>query len=224
MQEPDGETDLLRRQFEAALLSIDRVRTGEILREALSLLDTPGAIEGVVVPAFENIGAGWEKGEISLSQVYMSGRICEELVDDILPPESKQRKQQPVLAVAVLQDYHFLGKRILYATVRAAGWAVRDYGHVTVEEAVRHVEQDKVDILMISVLMLPSALLVTKLTTALRALPRPVKIIVGGAPFRFDEKLWREVGADAAAHTATEVLPLIKAFADDGKERGQRDE
>ena len=41
-------------------------------------------MEKLVVPALERIGAGWEQGRVALSQVYMSGRICEELVDTLL--------------------------------------------------------------------------------------------------------------------------------------------
>ncbi len=36
-----------------------------------------------------------------------------------------------------------------------------------------------------------------------------VKIVVGGAPFRFDDQLWREVGADAMCRTASEAVDVI---------------
>ena len=39
--------------------------------------------EKVVAPALERIGDDWKAGDASLSQVYMSGRICEKLVDEI---------------------------------------------------------------------------------------------------------------------------------------------
>ncbi|MBF0249091.1 MAG: cobalamin-binding protein, partial [Alphaproteobacteria bacterium] len=34
-------------------------------------------------------------------------------------------------------------------------------------------------------------------------------IFVGGAPFRFDTQLWREVGADAMGFSATDAVGLI---------------
>ncbi|WP_373507819.1 B12-binding domain-containing protein [Thiocapsa sp.] len=33
-------------------------------------------VERLVVPSLERIGDLWERGEVSLSQVYMSGRLC----------------------------------------------------------------------------------------------------------------------------------------------------
>ena len=36
-----------------------------------------------------------------------------------------------------------------------------------------------------------------------------VRVIVGGAPFLFDDKLWREVGADAMGRNAAEAVALV---------------
>jgi methanogenic corrinoid protein MtbC1 len=36
-----------------------------------------------------------------------------------------------------------------------------------------------------------------------------IKIIVGGAPYRFDDQLYRQVGADAWAENAIEAGPVI---------------
>ena len=44
-------------------------------------------VDKVVVPALENIGQGWEEGRVSLSQVYMAGRICEGAMGEILPAD-----------------------------------------------------------------------------------------------------------------------------------------
>ncbi len=114
-------------EFERALLSLDRLAAGRILSESGCSLTSIQLVEKVMVPVLERIGDGWEKGTIALSQVYMSGRICEELVDDILPPGDPNRKDQPRMAIAVLLDYHQLGKRIVYSTLRASGFDLLDF-------------------------------------------------------------------------------------------------
>jgi methanogenic corrinoid protein MtbC1 len=91
---------------------------------------------------------------------------------------------QARLGIAVLEDYHLLGKRIVYSILRASGFAVRDYGRRTVEELVRLVQADEIEIPLISTLMLPSALRVKELRKQLSAADLPFKIVVGGAPFR----------------------------------------
>ena len=58
--------------------------------------------------------------------------------------------------------------------------------------------------------MLPSALKIKQVRDKLVEMALDVKIVVGGAPFRFDAQLWQEVGADAMCRTASEALPLIK--------------
>ena len=124
-------------------------------------------IENIVLPALERIGKGWEEGRVSLAQVYMSGRICEEVIDRILPPSHPQRKDQPPMAIVVLEDHHLLGKKIIYSALRASGYELLNYGQMDVETVVRNVKTDGIEILLISVLMLPSALKVKQLRNAL---------------------------------------------------------
>ena len=41
-----------------------------------------------------------------------------------------------------------------------------------------------------------------------------VGIVVGGAPFRFDPLLWREVGADAFGRTAADAVNIVAHLAE----------
>ncbi len=196
-------------EFLHALLATDRLLAKKIFADSSSLMNSTEFIEKVVVDALEQIGGDWEKGTIALSQVYMSGRICEELVDEIIPAGNPSRKDQPKTAITVLMDYHILGKRIVYSSLRASGFDLLDYGRTNVDQLVHLVEEDKVEILLISALMLPSALLVKEVKEKIADAGLGVKIVVGGAPFRFDDQLWREVGADAMCRTASEAISVI---------------
>lgn len=193
--------------FRQALLEFDQP-------EAARLLDGmcggwQERIEAVVVPALEHIGAEWEAGSVSLSQVYMSGRICEELIDALLPTAIPQRRTSPRIGLAVLEDYHLLGKRLVYSVLRASGHEVLDYGQVQAGELIHRAATDRLEILMISVLMLNSALKVAQVCAGLARLPRRPLVVVGGAPFRLDAELWREVGADAMGRTAASSVELV---------------
>ena len=194
-----------------ALLAVDRVRSGRIVKESC----IPGSpficLETLVVPALEEIGRRWEGGEVALSQVYMSGRICEEIVDTMLPPGDPRRVDQPRMAIAVLEDHHTLGKRIVVSVLRAGGYEITDYGHgITVDQLVEQVTRDKVRILLISTLMLPAALRAREAIAQIKKALPETKVIVGGAPFNFDSRLWKEVGADAMGRTASDTLLLVK--------------
>ncbi len=196
-------------EFLQAILSLDRITAKEIWTGASNKMTSIQFVEEVIVDALEKIGVGWENGTIALSQIYMSGRICEELVDDILPSGNTNRKDLPKMAIAVLLDHHTMGKRIVYSFLRAGGFDLLDYGRVAVDDLVRMVKEDAVEILLLSVLMLPSALHIKEVRKKLNSAGLDVKIVVGGAPFRFDEQLWREMGADAMCHAASEVVTTI---------------
>ena len=202
--------------FVDALLSLSVTNAKKYARELASLDPSADLIDSLLVPALERIGKGWEEGTVSLSQVYMSGRICEEIVDEMLAVEPASQASTTPVAVAALEDFHKLGKRILHSILRSYGVSMMDFGRVTVDEAVARVAENNVRILLLSTLMLPSALKVRKLRDKLREENLAVKVIVGGAPFRFDPNLWREVGADATAATASEgagiVLELLKGL------------
>jgi methanogenic corrinoid protein MtbC1 len=209
-------TDILKKKmmtelvtdFMEAIISLDRLSAQKLLADQEGRISGMEFIEKVVVVALERIGAGWQEGSLALSQVYMAGRICESLVDEILPPGAPDRKDQPKMAICVLSDHHKLGKVIVYSLLRASGFDLLDYGTLAVDELVERAKKDHIKILLISVLMLPSALKIKAVKEKLMDLD--VKIIVGGAPFRFDDHLWREVGADAMCRTASEALPVIR--------------
>jgi methanogenic corrinoid protein MtbC1 len=181
------------------------------------LMPAPGrgamaSVEALMVPTLEKIGRDWESGTVALSQVYMSGRICEELIEELLPLPPEAAADQPTIAITMLHDYHLLGKRIVTSMLRANGLSVRDYGRTEVDELVGRVREDRVSILLISTLMLSSALRVEDVVTGLRGSGVSVKVAVGGAPFRFDEQLYQEVGADAYGRTASDALRIVSGW------------
>lgn len=200
--------------LEDALISVDRVRAGRIARDSCTSGSPFVCLETLIVPALEEVGRRWEAGNVALSQVYMSGRICEEIVDTMLPAGDPRRMDLPKMAIAVLEDHHTLGKRIVVSVLRAGGYAVTDYGHgVTVDQLVELVARDQIKILLISTLMLPAALRAKEAIARIKKAQPATKIIVGGAPFLFDPLLWREVGADAMGHAASETLEIVKQMA-----------
>ncbi|MBU1013649.1 MAG: cobalamin-dependent protein [Bacteroidetes bacterium] len=194
--------------LEQALLSLDQEAAERIILEA-EIASSPIKTAGDLISAtLVRIGDSWESGNLSLSQVYMSGIICEKVIDKILPPQSPIRKSQPKMAIAVVEDFHLLGKRIVYSTLRASGFELMDLGGgLSIERIVDIVRTEKIKILLLSVLMLPSALRIKKLKDQLK--DKDVIIVVGGAPFRFDDELWKEVGADYYGKDSSEALGIV---------------
>jgi hypothetical protein len=94
----------LSEQFQQALLSLDRLAAKGIVTAAADRMTPMELVDHVIVAALTRIGESWERGDTALAQVYMSGRICEELVDGLLPPGNPRRKDQPAMALDLLAD------------------------------------------------------------------------------------------------------------------------
>ncbi|MFH0736342.1 MAG: cobalamin-dependent protein [bacterium] len=195
-------------EFERALLTLDKTAAEKIILAAVKVGSPVQIASELVTETLQRIGNNWETGKVALSQVYMSGIICEELIDKILPPSSPLRKNQPKMAIAVFEDYHVLGKRIIYSALRAGGVELMDLGSgVTTKQLIKIIKKEKIKILLLSTLMLPSALKIKDLKKQLG--DTDIKIIVGGAPFRFDTGLWEEIGADAVGSGPSDALEII---------------
>lgn len=198
-------------QLEAALLALDRAATLAVLEAASDEAGLSGAelADAVIVPALTHIGDEWEQGGVALSQVYMSARILEDVLDESFPTIDAA-SAPTTIGIGVLEDYHALGKRIIRAVLTSAGRHVVDLGHgLSAEEMVRRAQEASVDVLMISVLMFNKALHVAQVVELLeeRGLGH-VPVVVGGAPFRHDPTLWERVGADACGRSAADALRL----------------
>ncbi len=196
------------KDFEMALLALDQSKAESIIRKAVGEGSPMEVASKLVSDTLQHIGEAWEDGKLALSQVYMSGVICETIIDKLLPPASPLRMDQPKMAIGVFEDYHLLGKRIIYSTLRASGFELMDLGGgLKTDHLVRIVQEERIKILLLSVLMLPSALRVKEVKEKLAG--SQVKIVVGGAPFRLDNQLWLEVGADACGKDSADALEIV---------------
>lgn len=202
-------------EFEQALLNLDRLTAARLLsgtddRSATEPMSITQLREALIVPALTDIGSAWERGDVALSQVYMSGRLCQEIIEAASPAVC-EGTEGTTIAIGVLEDAHTLGKTIVTHLLRACGHAVRDLGaRLTVDDMVREVDEHRIETLMVSVLMLRSALLVQQLREALDLRLPGTLVVVGGAPFRFDPELWTEVGADHVGFSASDALTIVE--------------
>lgn len=197
--------------FLAELLSMNRIGSEKVLREVVEQRHSFGDVEQVITDTLALIGEGWEVGDYSLSQIYMSGVICEEIIERMLPEFRIERKNSPKIGIGVLIDHHALGKRIVKSVVQAEGFEIFDFGDgLSVDEIVAKTMSYRIDVLLVSTLMLPSALKIKGIRERFDALGLKTKLVVGGAPFRFDGSLWQQVGADADGKNATAVIPVIE--------------
>lgn len=204
--------DIFIRKFEEALLSVDRQSAREVLMAAVEKYGENQAVDQLIVRVLDHIGEKWESGDAALSQVYMSGVICEELISEFTEaPSDIDAQDQPKIAIVTFMDYHSLGKRIVLSVLAANGLKALDYGQgIDTETLLKKVHADGIRILLISTLMLHSALRISDVRRGIDRLGLDVRIVAGGAPFRFDETLWKQVGADAMGRTSSDASIIVR--------------
>lgn len=66
------------KKLKTALLTLDRVGANQTLSELAAEKKPVDIIDHLIVPVMEQIGDEWESGHLAMTQVYMSGRICED--------------------------------------------------------------------------------------------------------------------------------------------------
>ena len=200
--------------FIHALLSRNSPKAEEILKELSQKESFANITEKIITPALEKIGRNWQEGTMAISQVYLSGHICNKIIDKLLPDTHFSAGKQPNIAIATLGDYHTLGKKMVSFSLKTAGYEVTDFGFgLLIHEILEKCKANKTDILLISTLMLSSALLIKHLMISLKDINPHIKVIVGGAPFCFDHQLWKELGAHAMGYNATDAIGIVKRFA-----------
>lgn len=206
--------DEVQYEFEKALLNIDRISSRKLFENFINKMnnnkDIIKAIEKIIVISLRHIGDGWEEGRVSLAQVYMGSKICVELVDRFIPSIDSYIGNQSKLAICCFEDYHLIGKQIISSVIKANGYKLKDYGcGVKKDKLIDNIIKDDIEVIIISTLMLSSALKIKELKKELDTINPNVKIIVGGAPFLFDSKLCNRIGADAMSRNTTDIIVIL---------------
>jgi methylmalonyl-CoA mutase cobalamin-binding domain/chain len=208
------------------------------LREALYALDGPGAVsltrelmDGGAAPhevlqqglaeAMLEIGRRWNAGDVFLPEVVAAAEIfkqCNELVEPALIEAGGQTLGHTVLMATVKGDLHDLGKNMVGAMLKTAGFRVHDLGKdVAADAIVEAVEEMEPTIVGLSSLLTTTVPEQRGVIEALESagLRRAVKVMVGGAPVTED---WAtQIGADGYAQNAPEAVKLALRLA--GSER-----
>lgn len=215
--------DSVVKSYKEAVYETDKTAAFEVVNAALAAGVTPEDIVfKVVIPAVEELMSGINKDpDANLAQHFMTAQIAAEVTEKMLekfqhPPEIIGR----VVIGTASGDLHSLGKRIVMGCLKALMVETIDLGvnvpaQRFVDEAVAH----QAHVIAISAMMVHTATGehgaqgVRKLLRE-RGLEDRIRIVVGGAPYRFDSELFKNVGADGWAPDGVSagkvIIDLIK--------------
>lgn len=200
------------------LFDTDKPAALRIVQGALDSGMTPETVVfNIIIPGMERmIGGMITDNLVTLSQHFLAAQIAEEVVDRLIPMFATAPEIRSHVVIGTSHgDFHGLGKKIVIGCLRARMFEVTDLGiNVAPELFVDKAVADGAEVIAISSMMVHTATgeLGAKRVRQLlheRGLEDRIRIIVGGAPYRFHDNMYRDVGADAWADSAAEAPAVV---------------
>ena len=200
--------DTIIREYNQAIFDTDRDLALSVVHQAVEQGVSPEQVVfEVVLPALDlMIKAISENMDANLAQHFMAAQIADTVTAEMLAKFKTAPKVVGTVVIGTAQgDMHSLGKRIVMGCLKARMIDVTDLGvNVAPEHFVDEAVAREAEVIAISAMMVHTArgengcLAVRRLLKA-RGLEEKIRVIVGGAPYRFDEGLYKRVQADAWA-------------------------
>jgi methanogenic corrinoid protein MtbC1 len=213
----------IKKAYNQAIFDTDKIAALKVVQEALSAGIPPEDIVfQIVVPSIEYMSTSIRTDfGASLAQHFMTAQIAAQVTDEMI---SKFTSPPQIIGKMVIGtsygDFHGLGKKIVIGCMKAQMIEAIDLGlNVSAEKFVDEAIALNAPVIGISSMMLHTArgengCIKVRQILQQRGLEGKIKIIVGGAPYRYDNHLYQVVQADAWAENGidagTVVTKLIK--------------
>ncbi|GAB0056889.1 Glutamate mutase sigma subunit [Candidatus Magnetaquicoccaceae bacterium FCR-1] len=194
--------------YQDAVFDTDRDAAFAVVHDALNHGVAPEEIVfRVVVPASEEMMSRISRDpDANLAQHFMTAQISAEITEEMLKRFSRSPKAIGRVVIGTARgDLHSLGKRIVSGCLKALMVEVIDLGvNVPAERFVEEAVRLDAQIIAISAMMVhtatgPEGARKVRELLRERGLDQQIKLVVGGAPYRFDDHLFAHVGADGWA-------------------------
>ena len=212
MKSGKGNPDLLNK-LEKSVFDYDVSAAEQLARQVVEEgIDLLTAID-CLTRAITEIGNRFGTGELFLPELVGAGRVVDKamaLLEEEMKRTGQQEKNKGVLVIGtVLGDIHSIGKNMVSAFCRAAGFKVVDLGeNVSADKFMEAVKRHKPILLALSSLLTTTMAEQKKVVKSLseKGLRKSLKIMVGGGPVT--REFAKSIGADGYAATAPAAATL----------------
>ena len=182
----------------------------ELLKDTVPL----DVINNYIIPALDEVGAGFEQNKIFLPQLLMSAdsaKVAFDVIKEYMILNNAEEKSGNKIVLATVHgDIHDIGKNIVKVLLSNYGFDVIDLGKDVPEETVlQAVTQNDVKLVGLSALMTTTVPAMEK-TIELLHKNTDAKVLVGGAVLT--KSYAKMINADWYAKDAMESVRIAKAF------------
>lgn len=193
----------------SAIQVVERARASGIAQDQL--------FDALYAPAMGLLGGAWANGEIDEITFTQASVVAEQVGSFVMPPVARHDTGVTVVIGTMHRDRHSIGRTIIGATLKEAGYRVNDLGvDVRPADFLERIEETGARIVIVFAEMMRTARSVGSLRALLEGSGlTDVVILVSGGPFAADSALAREVGANGVIPGAEAALKLLARVARD---------
>ncbi|MBU0475641.1 MAG: cobalamin-dependent protein [Bacteroidetes bacterium] len=208
----------VKEAYNQAIFDTDKNAALKVVYEALQQGLTPEEIVfEVIVPSIEFMSTSISQDfGANLAQHFMTAQIAAQATEELI---SKFKSPPKIIGRMVIGtshgDFHGLGKKIVIGCLKANMIEAVDLGlNVTPEKFVNETIAHEAQVIGISSMMMHTAngkngcIRVREILKE-RGLENKIKIIVGGAPYKYNHELYKIVHADAWAENGIEAGKIV---------------
>jgi MerR family transcriptional regulator, light-induced transcriptional regulator len=206
----DGPLGLTRRLFVQAIVIGERKAALNIARQALGdgapVLDL---YADVFQDALYEVGRLWETNAITVAQEHMATAVTQYVMAHIFGSiESVAPTRGTAIMTGVPGELHHVGALMVSDMLEAQGWQIQFLGsNLPITSILTTIRDAKPRLLCISVTMPFNLHHARHLIIEAKLADPLVRVVVGGAAFRFDG--WRDIGADDYAIDLRSAISLL---------------
>ncbi len=210
---PQDEGDPLDRAIHRAVLEGDPQGILPLVERALgSGRDPLALLNGVLIPAIEEVGRLFGQGIYFLPQLILSANAMKAAFERLKPELARRQAAAPqatIVLATVEGDIHDIGKNICAVLLENHGFRVVDLGRdVPAERILEAARRERADIVGLSALMTTTMPRMKEVVDLFRREGLNIPVIIGGAAT--DKAFAREIGAAGHGADAAEAVQVAR--------------
>ena len=185
----------------------------ELTKGLLTTMDSMDIVNGVLIPALDTVGAGFESGKVFLPQLILSASVVQgafaEIKEHMRRSGGETVSKGTIVLATVKGDIHDIGKNIVKVLLENYGFTVVDLGRdVEISAVVEAARKTGTPLVGLSALMTTTLPSMKDTIAALREAGLPCKVMVGGAVLTPEYAV--EIGADYYGRDAKASVDIAR--------------
>lgn len=199
----------IKKHYLETLLSNETQRAMDYISDTLKSGVKLEEIYKILEGAMHDVGDLWHKNKISVDKEHYITSATQTALSQFYPIiySNTEKNGYLLLSCAVGSELHEMGIRMISDLFEYHGWDTVYLGAAVPKEYILNsIEENRPDLIALSVTMPPHLVICKEIVDSIRELYPKVLIAVGGRAFKTTESIWEKWNVDVYAEDAMQLL------------------